>query len=252
MGNSTALIDPGRIWVLMKIAYRDDWRPYFMSGFIIGLLLLISNLFMGFASPGFFLNLMLAVGVVLSSKSFADIHKREHGIYTLMLPASSIEKFLVRLIAGSLGFFVYAVVVCVVAQFLSEFIQSILSNSPVRMDQTSLLSGLEGRLTTYLLFQSVFFLGSLFFRSNSFLKTALLVAAVSFLLMLSAGLLLKYSLVQSHVSGFYVEFDSLDSLREALGIRFGSIVLGIRVLVFGVLPALLYVGAFFKFKSIQI
>ncbi|MBU2510314.1 hypothetical protein KJ966_03215 [bacterium] len=243
-----------RVIGLSKIAVVDEWRPYLLTGTIIGLLIFFSGVFLKSASIGFLLNIMLLAGIVQVSKVFSETHQKEKGIYYFMLPASIEEKYLVKLLSTLIGYYIFALLVCLLSNQLSILIAGFLYQSSDIPGFNPLQPEFFERFKLYLFFHSIFFAGSLFFRKNSFLKTVLVFFAVSILLTISAGSYLKNLFVQSRSgqSSFYLHFDSMGDITQGIGGSLGSYVATLQVVAFVVIPLVLYGVSFLKFKNSEI
>jgi hypothetical protein len=248
MTNKTQRFDIKRILLIGKIAFADEWRPFFLTGVIIGCLILFGGIFLNVPSADFLLNIMLLIGVVLVSRVFADVHEQEKGIYFFTLPASIDEKYLVKLIATLFGFFGFALLICFTATMLSGFISSLLYTSVEFQVTDPFMFKLEDKFGQYLFFHSVFFTGSLYFSKNSFLKSAFSLITVAILLAIGVVTVLKNSFVQAQNSQFNFRFDSTQSLPVDLQ-NYLDIV---KITAFVIVPILLYVLSYIKFRKIEI
>ncbi|MBU3914404.1 hypothetical protein KKA14_02630 [bacterium] len=248
MTNKTQGFSLKRIILLGKIALADDWRPFFLTGVIIGCLILFGGLFLNVPSADFLLNIMLLIGVVLVSRVFADVHEQEKGIYFFTLPASVDEKYLVKFIATLFGFFGFALLICFVATALSDLISSLLSSAIEFQIRDPFTVKLQDKFAQYLFFHSVFFSGSLYFKKSSFLKSAFSLIAVLILLAIGAATVLKNSFAQTQTSQFHLRFDSSQSLPADLQ-NYWFIA---KIVGFVVVPILLYVLSYMKFRKIEI
>ncbi len=243
-----------RVAGLSKIAFVDEWRPYLLSGMIIGLLIFFSGVFLRGPSMGFLLNIMLLIGIVQVSKVFSDIHQKEKGIYYFMLPASIEEKYLVKLLSTLVGYYIFALLVCLVSNRVSILIAEILYQSADIPTFNPLQPEFFDKFKLFLFFHATFFTGSLFFRKNSFLKTAFAFFAVSIVFAIGAGSYLKNLFFQSRSgqSSFHFRFDSMSDAYQGAGGALDSYLTLIQVILFIAIPLLLYGVSFLKFKNAEI
>jgi hypothetical protein len=242
-----------RSYLLARIGLLDEWRPFLLSGVVIGGLILFSFLFLKSTSTLFLLKLMLFMGMVLVSKLFSVLHHREKGIYTLMLPASVEEKFAVKLLMTTVVFYGYAIFICLAGGWFAHMLSSLLFEpAPYQILNPFTMEGAE-QFFVFLFFHSMFFSGSLFFKSNSFLKTVVsMMATFFFILTIIGGIYLKNSLVMPGNSQFYLRLDNSNQLMEVLGTSYANIVQGIKLVIYIVVPTLLYGLSYFKFKHYEI
>ncbi|MDZ7756538.1 hypothetical protein [Rhodohalobacter sp.] len=179
-----------RLWILNQ----KKWLIGFAGG--IGILVLIylinsfgnfshmassTSSFTGVAVVGLGLTLYKYGGYFLTSGIFNELGKKSSASQMLTLPASTLEKFL----AGwFLTYFLYTVVVVgllyivgIVLGINPILTSQQLSDPVVNMSNVYFLDA----FFTFTAFHSVFFLGSIYFDGNNFLKT-LLAIVVSFII----------------------------------------------------------------------
>lgn len=153
-------------------------------------------------------------GAIITSQSFRDIHAPETAMNWLTVPASKLEKLLVLLWFTSLGYALFLIVFFTLASPVVEgvlrliFGRNNLFFKPFHVDHLQSIAG-------YLLVQSIFFLGSAYFKSHRFIKTFLALCLVT------SGLLL-FTLLAVRVvffdffAGFVPTPQGLEQLRLAL------------------------------------
>ncbi len=248
MNNITQRFSIKRILLLVKIALVDDWKPFFLTGLIIGCLVIFKDIKYGLFPPTtIFLAIMLFVGVVLISKIFADVHEQEKGIYFFTLPASIDEKYLVKFIATLFGYFGFAILVCFAATVLSSFINSLVSASVEFQIINPIKDDVGDKFLTYMFLHSVFFTGSLFIKNYSFLKTFGLLLAAS-LIYFIGSLTLGSSLVKTQTAQFSYQYNfSQNSAGDPQNYWDTT-----RIVIFVVIPILFYVLSYMRFRKIEI
>ncbi|MCP4754606.1 MAG: hypothetical protein GY866_27295 [Proteobacteria bacterium] len=245
-----ARFDLKRLFLLGKIASIDDWKPYLLTGVVIGTLVFFGELFVRPFSGDFLLNLMLFAGIVHVAKVFYDFHEQEKGIYFFTLPASVKEKYLVRLLATALGYFVFSVFVCFVGSILGSAVHSMTSNSAEFYLHNPFNVELVDKFGTYIFFHAIFFCGSLYFKKNSFLKTLLTVIGVVVLLMIGAASLLD--LTDFNLPKLLSWLGHIRDVDGTIQVSFPDGLSRFRMATGLVLPAALYILSYFKFKKIEI
>ena len=118
----------------------------------------------------FFIAALFALGTIATSQSFVDLHGRTTNTAFLMLPASALEKTLVRLVLTTVGVFVSLLVLTTVLSWLFEGINALLFD--VRRETFVPFDSLAwAMLPHYLVAQSLFFLGAAWFRKLHYVKT---------------------------------------------------------------------------------
>jgi hypothetical protein len=137
--------------------------------------------------PNMFTNLLFLGGFIVSSLAFREIRQNGGGIFYLILPASSLEKFASKLLATSVGYALGSVVFYTAAAAASEGINRLIfgfGNAFFNPFDTGVLEALG----YYCVAQSVFLLGSIWWRKLAFLKTVMTIQAVAVGVALVAGI----------------------------------------------------------------
>lgn len=247
-------LNPRRMLGLSRIALVDEWRPYLLTGLVIGSLLLFANTFFRALSVGFFFNIMLLFGVVMVSRAFSEAHEKEKGIHYFMVPAAVEEKFFLKLLVTLVGFYLFTLLVCLVANRLAGMLSPLLSSSTTVPDFDPLQPEIFDKFKRYLFFHSLYFAGSLFFKKSNFLKTSFVLLVVTFVLFLVVGSYLKDYLIQSQAGRgvVHLHFNNLGGFEQVLGISADSFSLVFQVAIYIVMPLLLYSISFFKFKNLEV
>jgi hypothetical protein len=161
------------------------------TGAITGLLMFIGTMmlvfsgqtidqtvFLGMIMPYFFIG-----GYVFSSVVFAELNSPHRGYLYLTLPASTFEKLFSSWLICSVGYVLYMNIVMYFINFYYISVASAftLKSVPILNIFTPALLKMYG---IYLVTQSIFFLGAIYFRRVNFLKTFLalfvLVMAIAF------------------------------------------------------------------------
>ena len=239
-----------RIARLVRIYISDDWRPFLLTGLIFGGLVFFSGLIMRQPAVGFLFTISLLVGLVLISKLFAGIHSKEKGMYLFLLPAAVEEKFAVQWLASIFGFYLYAALVVFLGSTASSLVNSILYQA-VEFNIYYPLE-LSKSFQVYLFFHSIFFAGALFFKRSNFLKTVLVLMAVSFLFMILSGVYLKNSLMQHRYSQLYLQFNGMDDVFRFFDGPSATTLYFAKITLFIGVPLALYAISFYKFKNSEI
>lgn len=122
-------------------------------------------------------------GFIITSRSFVELHAKSRNHDWLMLPASPIEKFLGRLLLSSVGVGVGAVIYFFLFSLLGSGVHALVFGRAYPLfnpaDGTVWLMVLH-----YIVLQSLFFAGAVYFKKAHFIKTVLVLTAFFFVLML--------------------------------------------------------------------
>jgi hypothetical protein len=147
-----------------------------------------------FGAPNFYANLFNNVlflgGFIVTSLAFREVHQNGGGVFYLALPASSLEKFASKLLTTSVGYALGSVVFTTAVAAVSELI-----NRLVFGFGHAFVNPFDARvyeaLGYYLVAQSVFLLGSIWWRKLAFLRTWGLLVAVASGVALVGGITLR-------------------------------------------------------------
>lgn len=204
------------------------------------------------------MGIMLILGTVfMAGKSFSDMNTSEKSIGMIMIPASSFEKFIVPLISSSVG---WLLVVYVSYELLALIINGLWSAlfgmEFVFFNVFDFIKGKEltDMFLAYFFTHSIFFLGAAAFKKYPIAKTIL----AQFLLNFAYSILaLIFIMVLFGNMGYFA--NSSENFGEILLekgwftqekiVFYGRV---LKILVMVVLPVLLYITAFFKFKEREV
>jgi hypothetical protein len=151
--------------------------------------------------------LILIAGVFYAARFFKKIHYPSSGIAYFMIPATQLEKLVVGIVITSFYYFVMMMVVYVIGNLFGTFLNNILASINVFGFNFFSHSHLQWKLfenidfldphdtmkfirypvlyfTIFLYTQSLYLLGSIYFKSNQFIKTFLSVKIIGLLLLI--------------------------------------------------------------------
>lgn len=191
-------------WVLKRtvVLNQRTWITGFLSvaGFllVIAILPFISNIFT-VARPGFAAVREAAIffyilgGLVLTSMIFNEIHTPTKAFHFLTLPATSWEKLTAAWFTGTVIYTITTMASIFVLSVVIETVKGI--NTGVWSSFfvfNPFTSEIFGTVLLYFFYQSIFLLGAVYFQKNNFLKTLLVIIAVSlgFIFFLNVSLLI--------------------------------------------------------------
>ncbi len=122
-------------------------------------------------------------GFIITSRAFTELHTKSRNHDWLMLPASPIEKFLSRLLLSSLGVGLGSIIYFFLFSLLGSGITAIVFGRAYPLfnpaDGTVWLMVLH-----YIVLQSLFFAGAVYFKKAHFIKTVLVLTAFVFVVAL--------------------------------------------------------------------
>ena len=173
--------------------------------------------------------LILIGGVIYAARFFKEIHHSGNGVAYYMIPATQLEKLTVGVVITSFYYFAMMMITYSLGNLLGTFFNNILAdmnlneilgfslfhNSPLKWNlftnlvETSIKANNHSIIlfpifVMFMLGQSIYLLGSIYFKRNQFLATALSTSIIQFLLsiLLTTELLLVFGSFGS-VSGSY-------------------------------------------------
>ena len=170
---------PRRLWFLLRADFLAERRAQaWFAGITAASVFLNSlvQLLYGYVDPSLNQELfgyaLFIWGILATSLAFRRLDDRASRAAYLLLPASALEKLLARLLPVTLGFAIALPVYILVLSFLMEsFNQAVFGTSRPLFDPFD--PGIWKLFGYYLILQSPFFLGAVWFGRFSFFLTAL-------------------------------------------------------------------------------
>lgn len=175
---------------------------------------------------GFFFPLLFVGGFISTSLAFREARQNGAAGFYLTLPASHLEKFASKLLSTTLGYALGSLVFFTATAAVSELVNRLVFGAGHGMFNPFDLDVLEAA-GTYMLAQSLFLLGSLWFRKLAFVKTVLAVCVVLIGLAILTGIAVRIILADSFVMNTVqagaarISGPSLNWSSEFLAGRFG-------------------------------
>ena len=171
-------LNPKRLWFLIRNDVLFFYRSTLISvGTVTAVLLLF--FLVSTASgrqSGTYLSIFGLIlffgGFLFTSSSFSDLHDKHKCTLFLTLPGSNLEKFLGKLILTSVGYAVGVLVFFYLFTLLVSGLNLLLfkrSLTPFNPFQVAVFE----YIGAYLVTQSIFLLGAIFFKTRAFIKTVL-------------------------------------------------------------------------------
>jgi len=153
--------------------------------------------FNGDTSHGIFLILLFCGGGVFMSTILKDLGNKQKGIWFLILPASSAAKLSIALVYGII---IYLAAYFVLFYGVKEIVVTIVAPAGSSWGNFDLFkNGFYQFLFTFVGFQSIILLGSVYFNKSQFLKTLLIIFIGLFVSFNGNSLLLKLITGESHI-----------------------------------------------------
>jgi hypothetical protein len=188
------LLNPARLSLLLKRELAHGYRGFLITMAAVGAFIVASSLLSMVATPepdsylpGFTL-LLFVGGFIYTARSFRDLAEPVSGQFYLMLPGSALEKLLSKLLASTVGFALWALLFYSAAANITELLSLLIFGAGHGFFNPFSAVVLRPVLY-YLVLQSVFLLGSIWFKKAALVKTTLAAAVLFIGLFLFAGLL---------------------------------------------------------------
>lgn len=173
-----------RLWLLLRGDFIADWRvDAIVCGTLTAVLLIVSmfTVFQGGETENFYLSWyfggLFIWGPIAASFAFRELHDKARNEAYLLLPASSLEKVVARLLQATIVFLVFLLVFMTVASALVESINSLVFGRRNGFFDAS-HEAVWAPVGHFLVGVSLYFLGAAWFRKLHFLKTALTLTAL--------------------------------------------------------------------------
>ncbi len=256
-------LNPVRIYWLIKKDISKNWKVYLITiGAFFGFYLLaeIIGAKTETLDPsmhrGFLANLIFVVGIIATASAFRESHKKLKNHEWLMLPASTLEKFVSRLLMHTVVFLLLTLVLYFLFSLLSLLVVRVILGEPFPMFNPfdTFIWKVMGH---YIIIQSVFVLGAAWFKSHNLIKTVLAIAVISISISILGSLVgwlvfndYFWILMRGHFDFNITMADGFDSARlESL---IGSLALFSKILYFGLLAPVCWFGSWLKLRELEV
>ena len=188
-----------RLWLLIKKQWSDNARLYTLSALALIGLLTIIFIFWALVNGRYydeqdtfviFFVLLFGAGLIFASSTFSVLSDKARGTYWLGIPATHLEKLLC-------GIF-YSIVVFLVVYLLSFFAIQQITFMFIRLNPGNVIRQVQdfkeptqALCYVFVALQSLFILGSVYFKRYAFVKTLLAGLFIIFLYMLAGTFFIK-------------------------------------------------------------
>jgi len=123
-------------------------------------------------NTGFFPTVLYICGFLLSAAAFSEIHNSQKNTAFFMLPATTFEKFTSRLLLTTIGYIVISIVFYLILNMISLLLSALFFNTGFPVFNP-LSKEMLTAMAIYIISQSIFLFGSIFFKKQAFMKTGL-------------------------------------------------------------------------------
>ncbi len=191
-------------------------------------------------------------GFIITSRAFSELRDERSAAGWLTLPASTLDKFASRMIITSVGYTLGVMAVYLLIALLSEGINMWLFDYSHALFNPFSPMILKGS-AVYLVLQSIFLVGAIYFRRFTLIKTILFLSVLSVVIILFVILASKlilgsqFSAMLRHESYFQWALMSKMCKEEIAGV----LAIGFRVLFWFIIAPLCYVICYYRLKEFE-
>ncbi len=139
---------------------------------------------------GNYIFILMVGGLITTSLSFSDIHTKGKNIAWFMTPASQVEKYLVRLLETTVGMIVYTVVAYFLFSVFAHGVTMLLFHKGMGLFNP-FQKQIGSWILRYIIIQSVFLFGAVYFKKTHFVKTILWIVIVGIFLSILTVLIFR-------------------------------------------------------------
>lgn len=253
-------LNPRRTWRLVKndvvANYKNAAIGLGAASGVILLLTVLTNI--GGSSSAFhvpvYTNLLLIGGYIVASIAFVDLHDDRKGLHYLTLPGSLLEKYVGRVLLTSVGWAIVStvayMVVTLVGAGLAEWFFG--SSHGVFVPSSSWSWNL---IATYLVSQSIFVFGSIYFKKAAFLKTvlAIFVAVVVYAVFLALSARLIFFDSFARFIPTQTEMDALQTMLAPRALRYEAVLERIGDIVgWTLVPIFFWTAGYLRLRETEV
>ena len=170
------LLSLKRIYLLLRNDLLAIYRKFFIIIGSISVFMIALGLLAGGIDSHvygiFFLLILFLGGYLFTSFSFMELHSQHMNIYYLTIPASRFEKFIAKLVETTLFYIVFVMIIHF-ALSVVIYIFSLMKESARAEIFNPFNMYVWLGIAVYVVTQSFFFLGAVYFKKMNFFKTVL-------------------------------------------------------------------------------
>lgn len=255
------IISPNRLLYLLKRDIFSNINTTLIAfGAVTAVIYLISAIMAYNSAPSsqlyfsLFTNLLFGGGLIVTSMVFKEMHKKETAQNYLLLPASNFEKFFSRLLISTIGFALITLVGVTAISYLSEGVNTLIFKrhnvlfNPISKIVWTLMAH-------YLVAQSIFFLGAVYFRKYHFIKTINIIFFIQISITIITALFARIvyfdlfdGLFKIGNTSLLIQWDELPLTANS----FTNLVKSIKIIYWLVPAPLFWTISYFRIKEIEV
>lgn len=197
---------------------------------------------------------LFIAGFIITSRAFVEVHIKNRNHDWLMLPASSLEKCLSRLLLTTIGVGIGMIVYFWLFSLLAAGLSTLLYGRAYPLfNPADREVGLL--LANYLVLQSIFFAGAIYFRRAHFIKTVLAISAFVVALVLLTAVAMR-AIVPRELLDLTAPnpLENLDFSAIAPFLQHAARVVSLiaKIFYWAVLAPLFWVFAYFRLTEVEV
>jgi len=253
--------NPDRFYLLIKKDIVQGYKTLFITlAAVIGaslFILLISSRGEGTAEvqQGLFLPFLWLGGLIFTGLAFREAHTTSLVHSWLMTPASQLEKFIQKLLMTTVIFILTLIAAFFTATALNSLVYILVFKHPVPLFNP-FQRWVWINIGHYLIVQSIFFLGAVWFRKHNFIKTVLTINILQIALTLLIGgfaaLVFRGPFREAlRGNGSYL-FQAGQILIQNFSRLNPAIIALLKVVYFGLLAPFFWLVSWFRMREIEV
>ncbi len=241
-----------RFYFLCRQTLGKERNEFFSICIKIIALFILATVLFGFigissyavASPFFYLIFYFG-GIRMAASAFPELRNTERSSFWLMIPGSTLEKYLSRLILTSLGFAVLFSLLFFIGVNVGNIINTLFFKSYFFIFIPFARADFLSVAASFLILHSIFFAGGLFFKRYPIIKTILFVLMLILLFMIGVSII--GGIVFSYRVSFNVENFPVVSRYWAL-----SVSLFYKIICYCIIPLFCWIIGYQRLKEVEV
>jgi len=244
----------------LLLTARKDFYSALRGGITSSVTVLVALVFIGLIGgytgsvpyetyDNYFRSILIIGGLIATAAAFRDRHGKDSIHNWLMLPASTLEKYLVRFAFTTAGVILISLAVVWLSSLFTGILNNLIFSLPFFLYNPFADPYAWQIIQGYLAAHSLFFLGATWFRKNHFIKTVLTLLVIQICLSIFAsgtGYLLFFRLTGPGVFSPHNIF----TIEQFSHFRLMKILF--RILIQAVIPVTCWTAAYFRLKEAEI
>jgi len=244
-----------RLWLLIRVDTGRNFRTAATVSAVFAGIILLHDLVMPDIARlhenfylGWFISMLFVWGVIATSRSFRDLHDNTRNEAYLLIPASTLEKTLARLLSLTFGFLVYLLLFTFLLSLAIEALNALLANQ-----RNALFNPFNPVLwkliPLYFVIHSYYFLGAAWFRKTHFLKTTL----VAIITLISLTIVVLMS-TRIFLGPYW--WENIDSAADMLYFTYEPFIeatlIGAQIVILAIVPLVCWYTAYLRVRETQV